>query len=334
MSDRKEEHIDLALKSQTDKIPVDERFIYEPLIHKHPDKILAPFRFLGKKMTAPIWISSMTGGTPKAEAINHNLARACHEFGMGMGLGSCRSLLESNQFIEQFNLRKIIGDDSPFFANLGIAQVEKLVKEKQFDKISELIDKLEVDGLIIHVNPLQEWIQPEGDKLDFAPVETIQRVLDKLDVKIIVKEVGQGFGPESLERLLSLPLAAIDFGAYGGTNFAIVELLRGDEPKMDALKPLASIGHTAVQMVETANRIKAMGINILCDELIISGGIKSFLDGFYLMKKSKFKTVYGQGSAMLKQAKMGYEPLKDFISHQITGLQIAESYLKIREINK
>ena len=107
-----------------------------------------------------MWVSSMTGGTAWAKTINHNLARACKDFGMGMGLGSCRSLLHSNDTFSDFNVRPFIGEDLPLYANLGIAQVEELLERGQLRKVKELVDKLEADGLIIHINPLQEWLQP------------------------------------------------------------------------------------------------------------------------------------------------------------------------------
>ena len=102
---RKRDHIDLAFKSQVAKSQLDGRFSYEPLLAGHPNKgSWGVFDFLGKKMQVPLWISSMTGGTELAKTINHNLARACKDFGMGMGLGSCRSLLFDDHFLKDFYL--------------------------------------------------------------------------------------------------------------------------------------------------------------------------------------------------------------------------------------
>lgn len=116
--------------------------------------------------------------------------------------------------------RKIIGDELPFYANIGIAQLETLLKDNEAYKIDQLVDKLQADGIIIHVNPLQEWLQPEGDKITEAPIKTIQQFLEKTKQKVIVKEVGQGFGKESLRALVQLPIEAIEFAAHGGTNFS------------------------------------------------------------------------------------------------------------------
>ena len=104
-SDRKKDHIDLAFKSSIAK--QDSRFYYEPLFDGHPLEDLSEISFVGKKMRAPIWISSMTGGTKEAATINKNLARACGQFGLGMGLGSCRIILEDDEFLADFQLRKL-----------------------------------------------------------------------------------------------------------------------------------------------------------------------------------------------------------------------------------
>src|SRR5690606_18585640 len=120
--------------------------------------------------------------------------------------------------IADFDWRQTIGSELPFYANLGIAQIEVLLEERAIERVHALVERLGADGLIIHVNPLQEWFQPEGDRLRVSPLETIQRFLEIAPYPVIVKEVGQGMGPASLRALLTLPLAAVEFGAFGGTN--------------------------------------------------------------------------------------------------------------------
>ena len=311
MPDRKKDHIELALQSQTNKNGLDIRFNYEPLLSAHPKNGLPSFTFLGKTFRAPLWVSSMTGGTQEAGNINKNLAMACREFGFGMGLGSCRIILDENKYFDDFNVRDIIGNELPLFANLGISQIEQLVYEGHTDKIIKLQERLRADGLIIHVNPMQEWFQPEGDILQFPPIDTIKKLLDKIDMPLIVKEVGQGMGPSSLRSLLELPLAAIEFAAYGGTNFSKLEILRDASQKNEIFEPLTRVGLDAVEMLELVNNIALNNKNI-CNQIIISGGINSFIDGYYLIKKSVIPAVYGQASAMLKYARedfLNYNPL-------------------------
>ena len=198
-SDRKKDHIDLAFRSRTITEQRDSRFSYEPMLTTHPRKDVSLDKyFLGKAVRFPIWVSSMTGGTGIARDINRNLARACKDFGLGMGLGSCRKLLSSDDYLEDFAVRPYIGDQ-PLYANLGIAQLNELIAQKRLDDIRVMLDKIQADGLIIHVNPIQEWLQPEGDPIKgLAPIEAIEQLLEHVSYKIIVKEVGQGMGPLSI----------------------------------------------------------------------------------------------------------------------------------------
>jgi len=327
-SDRKLEHIKLALDSQTNLAEQDLRFNYEPMLAAHPENADLSIQFLGKTMQNPIWVSSMTGGTGVARTINGNIARACREFGMGMGLGSCRKILFDKTHWNDFNFRDQIGDQ-PFWANLGIAQVEELLASKNTQAVIDLVGELRADGIIVHVNPLQEWFQPEGNRLNQSPLQTIQQLLDQVSLKVIVKEVGQGFGPESLRQLLALPLAAIEFGAYGGTNFSKLEMLRGDQQKLEASLPFAFVGQSANQMVDSINQILKENPNPVCGQLIISGGIQNALDGYYLTSKSQLPAVFGMALAVLKHASESYESLAGFLKTQIETLSLAKAYLKI-----
>ncbi|MFN0213504.1 MAG: isopentenyl-diphosphate delta-isomerase [Saprospiraceae bacterium] len=329
---RKKDHIELAFRSRVESADLDGRFFYEPLLSAHPAPgSLAPLSFLGKTLRTPIWVSSMTGGTALAGKINHNLARACAEFGMGMGLGSCRQLLHSDEYLPDFDVRDTMGADLPLFANLGVAQIEKLFEHNETERIPLLLKKLRADGLIVHINPLQEAMQPEGDVFKRPPLEVVQQLLQTFDFKIIVKEVGQGMGPESLRALLQLPLAAIEFAAAGGTNFAKLELLRSEETKQEIFEKTAALGHTAVEMLEWSNEIKAtLGEQCRTPNLILSGGVTDFLDGYYLTQKSSIPAVYGQASGFLRYAQGDYAELQAYVAAQIRGLELADAFLKIR----
>lgn len=327
-NDRKLEHIQLAFDSQIARIEQDRRFIYEPLLAAHPDGVATPFSFLGKQMNAPIWVSSMTGGTGVAKTINRNIASACREFGLGMGLGSCRKILFDKTHWDDFDVRDELGDDRPFWANLGIAQVEKLLKDKNTQAITDLVGELRADGLIVHVNPLQEYFQPEGDTIAQAPLKTIEQLLAKIEIPLIVKEVGQGMGAHSLKELLHLPLAAIEFGAFGGTNFSKLELQRDDEQTRDLFFPFAFVGQTAGQMLEAINH-RVDGVSSVCKHLIISGGVKNYLDGYFLVSKSKLPAVYGMASPVLKMATGDYEILRKYLENQIKAYRLAQAYLRL-----
>jgi len=333
MEDRKKDHIDLAFQSQMLQGAIDKRFNYEPVLCPHPESEtkFEPFSFLGKTQKAPLWVSSLTGGTKVAKTINSNLARVCKEFGIGMGLGSCRNLVADDTCIGDFNVRHLIGDDLPFYANLGIAQVEKMIAGNELDKISAILDKLRADGLIVHINPLQEWIQPEGDRLKKPPIDTIKSLLEKDKFPVVVKEVGQGMGPASLRELLMLPLQAVEFGAFGGTNFTKLELLRSNEGKQHFFDPMSCVGHHAEEMTDIVNQIVRDEESVACKEIIISGGIISFLHGYYLIKKCVLPAVYGQASSFLKYAIRSYKDLYEFVDHQVRGIGMASAYLSVKD---
>ncbi len=273
----------------------------------------------------------MTGGTGEAANINKNLARVAQEFGLGMGLGSCRTLLDSDDSFKDFDLKGLM-PDAPLLANFGIAQLEKaLLNEKVLSRMQAVLEKLRVDGVIVHINPTQEWLQPEGDRLVHSPLEVIAEFLEKVDYPVIVKEVGQGMGPKSLEQLMRMPLAAIEFGAFGGTNFAKLESLRSTQGNGITQAELTNIGHTAQQMVEIVNDIKRMAPHEhFVDNFIISGGVKSFLDGFYLCEKLNACAIYGQAKMMLDHAADDYNLLANFVDGQVKGLEFATSYLTVR----
>lgn len=327
---RKSDHIELAFRARTEA--GDNRFDYEPLFLPHPDGTALPSMLIGgRSMQAPLWVSSMTGGAEKAGMINKRLAMACKEFGLGMGLGSCRQLLESDTYLKDFALRPYIGEQ-PLFANLGIAQLETMAAANRLQQVNELVKKLEADGLIIHVNPLQEWLQPEGDRISVAPLLTIQRVLDVCRYPVMVKEVGQGFGPESMRALLRLPLEALDFAARGGTNFSLLEMMRADSFVQDQYAGLSKVGHSAADMTVTLLRLlEEEGASVKTRNIVVSGGIGGFLDGYWHIRRIPLPAMYAQASAFLQPALESEEKLFAFVRSQLEGLRLAYTYLHIRK---
>jgi isopentenyl-diphosphate delta-isomerase len=328
MEDRKKDHINLAFQSRVAAHLSNNNFFYEPLLAPHPTGSPKPFMFAGKEMRLPLWISSMTGGTQMAATINRNLAMVAGEFGLGMGLGSCRALLENPACFNDFNVRPFLGNDQPFYANLGICQLEKMLVNKQAGQIEELVESLQADGIIIHINPLQEAFQPEGDRLTHAPIDLIEWFLSETNLKIIVKEVGQGMGPQSLTRLLSLPLEAIEFGAFGGTNFSLLELQR-QSLLNDTLMNFTNVGHTAYNMTLMTNQIVKELHHTQCNQLIISGGISSILDGYFLTRISQVPAIVGMGAAFLQHATGSYEQLREYVLQLEKGWMLANQYLTI-----
>ena len=209
---------------------------------------------------------------------------------------------------------------------------KELLANKEAGRITELVKKLEADGLIVHVNPLQEWLQPEGDRFARPPLQTITDFMEKVDMPVIVKEVGQGMGKESLRALLQLPLAAVDFAANGGTNFARLELMRSTEEMQEIYGPLALVGHSAEEMVDLTNELALeLGERLACRRVIISGGITNFLDGYYLVQKSSLTAIYGQASGFLKHARGDYQDLFRYTESVVKGLEMAYAFLSVKK---
>ena len=330
MSDkRKSDHIELAFKSVPSSKHELSSCNYEPLFAAHPLFGSSKKTFLDFEFGLPLWVSSMTGGTAKALKINQNLARACKEFKMGMGLGSCRPLLDSNERFEDFNVRELMGD-SPLYTNFGIAQLENLLEENNIKKIDEVTSSLQADGIIIHINPLQEWAQPEGDRYKNPPIDTIQSVLDATSLPVIVKEVGQGFGPKSLAALLKLPLAAIELAGFGGTNFTILEHARLSQSSTVKIGPkelFGHIGHTPMEMISWINEIVGRE-RVQCDNIIISGGVKDPITAHNLMQECQLNSVVGMASELLKYSMGEYEELQNYINELQESFDLAKAYIR------
>lgn len=317
-------------KSQLSKESKNSQFFYEPLFGVHPTKTdKLNHKFLGFDLDFPLWVSSMTGGTAKAGLINQNLASVARDFKFGFALGSCRPLLESDQYFEDFNVRKILGKNLPFFANLGIAQIEKLQNENKTDLIHQMVNKLDANGLIIHINPMQEWFQPEGDRFTRSPLETISRFLNDKKYPIIVKEVGQGMGPRSLKALLDLKVDVIEFGAFGGTNFSLLETLRNPNTNHNySSQHLIKMGHTPNEMVSFLNELLKVNPHYKNTEVIISGGIQNILEGQYYRETLEFNSVIGLAKRFLENAQDKTELYK-FVEDECQTLLMAKNYLHV-----
>lgn len=333
--ERKEGHILLSASSQTSAKFLDPRFNYEPLLYS--TNINLERKVLNKTVRAPLWISSMTGGTEKAKLLNTHLAQVAYDFGLGMGLGSIRPLLFNEDRLSDFNMRKILGPDLPLFGNIGIAQVEELIKLNKLSTLDEICKKLELDGLFIHINLLQEWFQPEGDILETSPLEILNRALEKLKTPLLVKEVGHGFGPKSLEILWNLPIAGIEFGAFGGTNFSLIEEKRkakqDQSTRTELEHPLIYVGHSASEMLDSVFALQKKPTSENNKKLIIaSGGMKNFLDGYYALQKLPGEnTLYAQAKEFIIRAH-DRDLLNKFVEHEVKGLKMAYQVLQLKPL--
>ena len=221
---RKDAHIDLSIDPQT-RSAVDNSMDRLSFTHcALPEIDLAEIdlttSFLGKDLEAPILIGAMTGGTPRAEEINAALATTAQEYKIGLAVGSQRAALELGQSAR--NLR-ILAPDVPIIGNLGAVQ---LAMPGGVDLAKTAIDDLEADAIAIHLNPLQEAVQPEGEQ-DWRGVKASIAALVKANFcPVIVKEVGTGITASVAEELYNVGVAAVDVAGLGGTNWARIEAKR------------------------------------------------------------------------------------------------------------
>lgn len=230
ISNRKKDHIRINLeenvKSGMTNGLEDYRLIHQALPEISLDEVDLSQQLFGKSLSVPLLVSSMTGGTNRAGQINHILALAAQEVGCCMGVGSQRAAIEDPSLEETYRIRKF-APDILLFANLGAVQLNY---GYGFDQCKKAVDMIEADALILHLNPLQEALQPEGDWNFHNLVGKIRRIKRELHVPLIVKEVGWGISKETAQKLFEVGVDGVDIAGAGGTSWSQVEMYRLDDP--------------------------------------------------------------------------------------------------------
>jgi isopentenyl-diphosphate Delta-isomerase len=270
---RKAEHIRICLEENV-QFPTGNglekyRFSHYCLPELDYDRLDISTKFLGKTLGAPLLISSMTGGTDQARTINRRLAEAAQAYGLAMGVGSQRVAIEQDQTQDSFRVRDL-APDILLFANLGAVQLNYGYGSEQCQRA---VDIVEADALILHINPLQECIQPQGDRNFSGLLQKIEQVCSKLTVPVIAKEVGNGISAHLAQQLIDVGVRAIDVAGAGGTSWSLVESARADNELQRQLgRTFADWGlPTAACLVQ----IRQSQLEI---PLIASGGLRNGLD--------------------------------------------------------
>lgn len=233
------------------------------------DEVDLSTRFLGKVLRAPLLISAMTGGPVLAERINIHLAEAAQELGLALGIGSQRIALENGGAAGLGPELRRRAPDILLLANLGAAQ---LVRGYGRDEARRAVEMVGADALVIHLNPLQEAVQPEGDRNWRGVRDALARLAAELPVPVVVKEVGFGLSPQVARALVSAGIAALDVAGAGGTNWALVEGARGTGRTAAVAAAFADWG------IPTARAVRL--VRAACPEvpLIASGGVRHGVD--------------------------------------------------------
>jgi isopentenyl-diphosphate delta-isomerase len=227
-SRRKKEHLELSLSSDVSFKSKSNGFEYYDFIHDAAtevelDKINFETKFFKKKINYSFLISCMTGGTKAAENINAKLAIAAEELKIPIGVGSQRQALENKKFRNTYDIIRKNAKSVPVLGNLGAAE---LVRLKSFDPIKLLIDLIEADVFVIHLNPLQELIQKEGTPNFKGLLKSLKQLIKEINVPVVIKEIGAGISANASVKLLDTGVKGIDVAGAGGTSWAGIEILR------------------------------------------------------------------------------------------------------------
>ena len=274
---RKKDGIDIPLNKNVQARSTSTFLEHVKLIHNalpeiDYDDIDTSTSFLGHKFSAPFMIDSMTGGTDEATVINGRLGELAEKYGFGMGLGSQRAGLKSEELAATYSIARKNAPHAFLVANIGGAQ---LAKGLTIDEARKIVRMIQANALVVHLNPLQELVQPEGEPRYKGVLEKISDLAKTIDVPVIVKEVGAGISREVAARLEAAGVAAINVAGSGGTSWAGVEKLRADSSHNALKSRLGDVFWdwgipTAATLIEAREAVKI--------PLIASGGLRNGLE--------------------------------------------------------
>ena len=267
---RKSEHIDICLnepvQSRLSSGFDQYRFIHQALPEIDLSEVRLSAHFLGKPVNTPFLVSSMTGGTEEAAAINRNLAIAAQQRGWSLGIGSMRAALEDEHSAPTFEVRKY-APTIPILANLGLVQLNYGYGLEQCKRAVELIG---ADALLFHLNSMQEVFQPEGDTNFSGLLQKLERICSAIGVPVGVKEVGWGIDGPTAARLYNAGVAFVDVAGAGGTSWSEVERKRGtDAVRAAAAEAFADWGIPTAVCVHSVRSCCPDGV------IVASGGISN-----------------------------------------------------------
>lgn len=337
---RKAEHIDICLHQDVAGRGIDSgwghyRFVHNALPDIRFADVSPSTQFLGKPLQTPLLISSMTGGTDEAWQLNRLLAEAAETHGWALGLGSMRAALEHPETARTFRVRQW-APSIPILANLGAVQLNYGVTVEDCLK---LVHMAEADALVLHLNPMQEIFQPNGDT-DFAGLlAKIEQICSTLDVPVGVKEVGMGIDAETAHLLAQAGAAFIDAAGAGGTSWVLVEGYRSPEPvKQQAAQAFADWGlPTAACLTQMRHALPDM-------TLVASGGIHNGVDAAKALALGA--DLVGTGRTLLQAAAESEHVLDETMSRfsfelraamfgigaaRLTDLQATERLIRLRD---
>lgn len=332
---RKFDHLEICLQEDVQARRVTTGFEEIYLVHRalpeiERSKINLSTTVFNHKFSAPLIVTSMTGGVDRATEINKAIAGAVGKLGLGMGVGSQRVIMEDPELQQTFTVARKEAPTAFLIANLGGPQ---LVKEYSVKEAKKAVEMLQADALAIHLNPLQEAIQPEGETSYAGLLTKLKELVQELDVPVIIKETGAGIAAEDAKKLEAIGAAGIDVAGAGGTSWAAVEFHRarrqGDEFHQRLGEAFWDWGiPTAVSLIETTQQVHI--------PVIASGGIRSGIDAAKAMALSA--SLIGMAHPMLDPAVHGAEEVEKKLRLIVEELRNAmflvgaDSVLKLKKV--
>ncbi len=293
------------------------RFVHQALPELNLGEVDPQIRLFGKQITAPILISSMTGGTDQAHQINRTLAAAAQQHGLAMGLGSQRAGIEHSEIATTFRVRDV-APDVLLFANLGAVQFNY---GYGIDECRRAVEMVEADALILHLNPLQEVLQPEGDVNWRGLLGKIEQICRALGRPVIAKEVGWGISEQTARRLIEAGVSAIDVAGAGGTSWSQVEMYRAPTERLRRLA--AAFGDWGIPTADSLLAVRRACTTIQRDDIALfaSGGIRGGQDIAKCVALGA--DLVGLASPFLKRAVESVEAVSEEIELLTMELRIA-----------
>ena len=227
LEQRKRDHLHICLQEDVEFQELTPGFECYRLEHQalpdlSPEEIDLGVSFLGRRLRAPVVISAMTGGTPLAGEINRHLAAAAEALGLAMGVGSQRAAIEDAGLAATYQVRDV-APHIVLLANLGAVQLNY---GYGLDECRRAVEMIEADALVLHLNPVQEYLQSEGNRDFDGLLPRIEAIARRLEVPVIVKEVGWGLSPQVVRALFAAGVHGVDVAGAGGTSWSRVEKYR------------------------------------------------------------------------------------------------------------
>lgn len=315
ITSRKGDHIKLCLnpESQGDRSAWERYALpYSALPETSLDAVDTSYKLCGTQLKLPLIVASMTGGSEHGRAINTNLAIAAEATGVAMGLGSQRIGLEKQDALDTFKLVRRHAPNAFILANMGAVQLNYGHGIESYQRV---VDMVQANALYLHLNPLQEALQPGGDTDFRGLLDKIHELTAQVNVPVFVKEVGHGISGEVAKALFAAGVAGVDVAGVGGTSYAWVEATRAHNPDFAAwFKGFGMPTDQAVAQVAAARTDRARPI-------IASGGMRSPLDG--LKARALGADLFSAAVPFLRPAMESAEAVVQTIENWHKGLRVA-----------